>query len=94
MPDADKKELRKRFVHLTSMGMKNKKNILAEMYSRWIIDEEKIEDIMNKERQKEKVEAILRAAMSNGRRLSDFIAILRCTENKRLTEMFGAHHST
>ena len=61
--------------------IRNKKDVLAELYSRWILDEDKIEEIMSMKRRNDKVEAILKVVMSSGRKLSDFVDILELTGN-------------
>lgn len=62
--------------------IRNKIDILAELYSRWILDEDEMESIMSEETGSGKVEAILDIVTLNGRKLSDFIDILQCTGNK------------
>lgn len=60
----------------------NETDILAELYSRGILNEDKIEKIRSEETESEKFAAILDVVTSNGRKLSDFIDVLRCTGNE------------
>lgn len=80
MSDEDQRAVRHCYGQLIQ-DIQNENQILAECYSRCILDEDKVEEIMRLETRKDRVEAILNVIIRNGCSLSSLIDILRCVGN-------------
>ena len=80
MSDADRRAIRNCYEELIR-EIQNENQILVECYSRWILDEDKVEEIMRMETRRDRVQAILDIIMRSGCTLLSFVGILRSVGN-------------